>query len=300
MKREISLEGCFPPIPTPFDNQGRVDHDQLALNLEKWQRTPLAGFVVLGSNGEAVFLREEEKFEVWRTARSVIRKGSLFVVGTGCESTTETLELTEKAARCGADAAMVVTPHYYRGRMDHHAFVDHYTTIANHSPLPILLYNVPAFTGIDMTAETIIEIAQHPNVVGIKDSSGNLVKIGQVTGATGEGFQVLAGSGGFFLPALVMGAVGGVMALAAVAPELLAEIVMRFENGDLVRAREIQVRLIPVNTAVTTRFGIPGLKAALDLLGMYGGPVRSPLAILAGQQKKELEGILRGAGLLGD
>lgn len=135
-------------------------------------------------------------------------------------------------------------------------------------------------------------------MIGIKDSSGNIVKIGQVAGVTGDRFQVLAGSGGFLLPALVMGAVGGVMALACVAADLVAEMVASFEEGDLKKAREIQIRLIPVNTAVTTRFGIPGLKAALDLIGMYGGPVRSPLIPLDARQKQELERILREAGIL--
>ncbi|NIS67575.1 MAG: dihydrodipicolinate synthase family protein [Proteobacteria bacterium] len=298
MKRELSLKGCFPPIPTPFDDHGRVDHDRLADNLEKWQRTSLAGFVVLGSNGEAVFLREDEKLEVWKTSRSAVNKERLFIAGTGCESTSNTIELTEKAARFGADAAMVVTPHYYKARMDHRALVRHYKMIADRSPIPVILYNVPAFTGIDLAAETIIELAQHPKVIGIKESSGNLVKIGHVAGTSAGKFQVLAGSGGFFLSALLMGAVGGVMAIANLAPEPLAELLERFEEGDLKRAREIQVRLIPPNTAVTTRFGIPGLKAALDLIGMYGGPVRPPLVPLDAEQKGELEKVLRGADIL--
>jgi 4-hydroxy-2-oxoglutarate aldolase len=298
MERRISLKGCFPPIPTPFDTHGKVDHDHLVLNLEKWQSTSLRGFVVLGSNGEAVFLREEEKLEIWKTARSAIKEDRLFIAGTGCESTMETIQLIEKAARFGADAAMVVTPHYYRIRMDHRAFLDYYTTIADHSPIPIIVYNVPPFTGVDLAAETIIDLADHPKVIGIKDSSGNLAKVGQVVGATAGRFQVLAGSGGFLFPALVMGAVGGVMALACVAADRLAELVETFEKGDLVRARAIQIRLIPVNAAVTSRFGIPGLKAALDLIGMYGGPVRSPLVPLDGQQIQKLEEVFRGAGLL--
>ncbi len=298
MEKKISLKGCFPPIPTPFDHNGRVDHDHLARNLEKWQRTSLAGFVVLGSNGEAVFLREDEKLDVWKTSRSVIRKERLFIAGTGCESTSNTIQLTEKATRFGADAAMVVTPHYYKPRMNHRALVSHYEMIADHSPIPIILYNVPAFTGIDLAAETIIDLAQHPNVIGIKESSGNLVKIGQVIGALGDDFQVLAGSGGFFLSALVMGAVGGVMALANVAPEPLAELLVSFGQANLKRGREIQARLIPLNTAVTIQFGIAGLKSALDLIGMYGGPVRSPLVSLDSDQQGEIKKLLKGAGIL--
>lgn len=298
MKRSPSLKGCFPPIPTPFDAKGRVDHDHLASNLEKWQRTPLKGFVVLGSNGEAVLLTTQEKLDIWKTAGQAIQQGHLFIAGTGCESTRETLELTEKAAALGADAAMVVTPHYYKARMDHRALVTHYTAVADGSPIPIILYNVPGFTGIDLGAETIIELAGHPKIIGLKESSGNVVKMAEVVSRT-EGFQVLAGSGSFLLPALSIGAVGGVMALAAVAPQALAEIISDFEKGDMVRARNTQLRLIAANRAVTSRFGIPGLKAALDRIGMYGGPVRPPLRPLDPEQQATLERILREAGIVG-
>jgi len=298
MKLKVLLKGCFPPIPTPFDSQGHVDHDNLARNLETWQKTPLKGFAVLGSNGEAVLLRRDEKIETWKTAGQVIDKDHLFIAGAGCESTGETLELTEEAARLGADAVMVVTPHYYRPRMDHKALTGHYTAVADRSPIPIILYNVPAFTGIDLGAETIVELAQHPNIMGLKESSGNLAKIGEVVYRGGEDFQVLAGSGSFLLPALSVGAVGGVMALAAVAPEALAEIVECFQDGDLKTARDIQLRLIGANAAVTSRFGIAGLKAALDLTGMYGGPLRPPLLPLGKEQRAVLEKILVTAGIL--
>ena len=298
MANKISLEGCFPPIPTPFNADGRVDHDNLALNLEKWQKTPLKGFAVLGSNGEAVLLNREEKIEAWKTAGQAMDSDHLFIAGTGCEATFETLGLTEEAARHGADAAMVVTPHYYKGKMDHKTLVIHYTAIADRSPIPIILYNVPAFTGVDLSAETVIELARHPNIIGLKESSGNVVKIGQIVSGCGGSFQVLAGSGSFLLPALTVGAVGGVMALAAVAPEPLAEIVENFKKGAMNRAREIQLRLIPANAAVTSRFGIPGLKAALDLIGMYGGPVRPPLLPLEKDQQTALAGIMREAGIL--
>ncbi len=297
MANKVLLEGCFPPIPTPFDADGRVDHDNLALNLEKWQKTTLNGFVALGSNGEAVLLKGNEKLETWKTAGKVISPDHLFIAGTGCNSTGETVELTEKAAHLGANAAMVVTPHYYKARMDHKALVVHYTAIAESSPIPIILYNVPAFTGIDLSAETIIELAQHPNIIGLKESSGNVVKMGEVVYRCGDFLQVLAGSGRFLLPALIVGAVGGVMALAAVAPHALAEIVDSFQNGAMKRARDIQLGLIAANAAVTTRFGIPGLKAALDLTGMYGGPVRPPLLPLGKEQRAVLEKIMREAGI---
>ena len=298
MKKQISLKGCFPPIPTPFDAQGRVDRDHLASNLEKWQTTPLSGFAVLGSNGEAVLLREAEKIETWKTAGEVIAKDRLFIAGTGCESTMETIDLTEKAASLGAHAALVVTPHYYKSRMDRRALVTHYITIADRSSIPIILYNVPAATGLDMSAEIVVELAGHPGIVGLKESSGNVVKLGQILGRAGDTFQVLAGSGSFLLPALAVGAVGGVMALASVAPHALNEIVVSFEKGDLEKAKEIQLRLIPANAAVTSQFGIAGLKAALDLIGMYGGPVRPPLLPLESAQADELKRIMQAANLL--
>jgi 4-hydroxy-2-oxoglutarate aldolase len=298
MARSLSLKGCFPPIPTPFDSKGRVDHRQLAINLEKWQRTDLAGFVVLGSNGEAVLLRPNEKIAVWKTAGQTISRGKLFIAGTGCESTIETLDLTEKAAALGARAAMVVTPHYYRARMDHAALMNHYTTVADRSPIPIILYNVPASTNVDMSAELVIALSKHPNIIGLKESSGNVVKMGLIVREAPSRFQVLAGSGSFLLPALSVGAVGGVTALSAVAPQAVAEIVRSFDAGKLKEAKETQLRVIPTNNAVTSRFGIPGLKAALDLQGMYGGPVRSPLRPLDETSKAELTEILVEAGLL--
>lgn len=297
MTNHLSLKGCFPPIPTPFDARGRVDPDHLASNLVKWQETPLRGFAVLGSNGEAVLLRETEKLEVWKTAGEVIDDDHLFIAGTGCESTEETIELTEKAAGLGADVALIVNPHYYKARMDRRTLVAHYTAIADRSPVPVILYNVPAATGLDMNAEVIVELAAHPGIVGLKESSGNVVKIGQVVAGAGDAFQVLAGSGSFLLPALAVGAVGGVMALASVASHLLNEIVVSFGKGDTEKAREIQLRLIAPNAAVTSQFGIAGLKAAVDLVGMYGGPVRPPLLPLEPPQLDELKRILTAARL---
>ncbi len=297
MKKTLSLKGCFPPIPTPFDSRGRVDHQRLAENLEKWQKTPLKGFVVLGSNGEAVLLKEREKLEVWKTSYAAIGKDRLFIAGTGCEATHQTIELTEKAAAIGAHAAMVVTPHYYKSSMDHKNLVAHFCAVADRSPIPIILYNVPGFTGIDLTAETIIELSEHPNIIGLKESSGNIVKISQVVARGEKSFQVLAGSGSFLGPSLVMGAVGGVMALAAVAPYELQEMIEAYNSVRMDLLRDIQHRLIAVNQAVTARFGIAGLKAALDCLGMYGGPVRSPLAALADEKLAELKTILKEAKL---
>ncbi|HID61726.1 MAG TPA: dihydrodipicolinate synthase family protein [Anaerolineae bacterium] len=291
------FEGVYPPIPTPFVD-GEVAHDKLADNLARWNQTDLAGYVVLGSNGEAVYLSEAERVAVISTARQAIAGDKLLIAGTGAESTRATIERTRIAADAGADAALVLTPCYYKGQMTTEALRRHYFALADASPIPILLYNMPRFTGLDLSAQTVLELAQHPNVVGIKDSGGNVAKLGAIIGAAPDHFAVLAGSGGFFYPALVLGAVGGVLALANVAPDQCCRIYRAAREGQHGQAQELQLRMIPLNAAVTSRFGIAGLKAALDLLGYYGGEPRSPLSPPGPDQIEEIRHILEEAGLL--
>lgn len=295
MKR-LSLSGIYAPIPTPFDADGAVAHDKLAENIAKWTKTPLAGLVVLGSNGEFAYLSDKEKLEVLRTARQAIPKDRLFIAGTGCESTWCTLELTEQAAAMGADAAMVITPSYYT-KADAVAMRRHFLQLAERSPLPIILYNMPSRTGVDLAAETVVELAQHPNIIGLKDSSGNVVKLGDIIRAAPSHFNVLAGSASFLYPALVLGAVGGVAALANIAPEQCFRLYQCAQEGRH-EARQLQLKIIPANTAVTARFGVPGLKLALDWLGYYGGPPRSPLGPLSQAEQVMLRAILVEGGIL--
>jgi 4-hydroxy-2-oxoglutarate aldolase len=291
-RSEISLNGVFPPIPTPFDGEGEVAHKALVENLEKWNRYDLAGYVVLGSNGEAVLLADDEKERVWETARQAIPTGKLMIAGTGCESTRQTVALSHRAAKAGADAVLVITPHYYGGQMTTDALTGYFRTIADRSPVPVVLYNMPRFTHIDLDSPTVAALARHPNIIGIKDSSGNVGKLAQIVGTVDSDFQVLAGSASFFFPALVVGATGGVMALANVAPRETVDLHHLFAVGEWEQAAALQSRLVPVNSAVTARFGIPGLKAALDLMGYYGGPVRSPLRPLDDRALQTLEAIL--------
>jgi 4-hydroxy-2-oxoglutarate aldolase len=296
-KPTISLHGVFPPIPTPFDAQGDVDCGALSANLERWNAYGLAGYVVVGSNGEAVFLTEEEKRRVWETARQAIPADKLLIAGTGCESARQTIALTRLAADAGADAALVVTPHYYANMVSLQALLDHYQAVADASPIPIILYTVPKFTHVDLDATTIARASMHPNIVGLKDSSGNMIKMADIVGSTGPDFQILAGSGGFFLAGLAVGAVGCVPALGNVAPQEVVDIQHLFEARRVEEAAELQRRMVPVNTAVTARFGIPGLKAALDMLGYYGGSVRAPLADLGDDDRRILQDILAEGGL---
>jgi 4-hydroxy-2-oxoglutarate aldolase len=294
----ISLAGVFPPIPTPFDADGEVLHQALRQNLERWNQCDLAGYVVLGSNGEAVYLTEEEKMRVLETARRAILRTRLLLAGTGCESTRQTIALTRQAAEAGADAALVVTPHYYTGKMTPDSLLRHYLAVADASPIPILIYNVPGFTGVNVDAATVARAAGHPNIVGIKDTSGNITQAADTVRLAGPAFQVLAGSAGFFFAGLAVGAVGGILALANIAPGQCIEIHRLFKEGKWTEAADLQRRMLPVNAAVTARFGIAGLKAAMDMLGYYGGPVRSPLLDLSESDRETVRHILSEGGIL--
>ena len=294
----MRYDGIYPPIPTPFTADGEVALDKLVGNLAQWNQTGIAGYVVLGSNGEFVFLGEKEKLEVIATVREHAARGKFVFAGTGCDGTIETVRLTKKAAEQGADAAVIITPSYYRGSMNAAALLYHYETVADASPIPLFLYNMPANTGVDMSADVVVKLAQHPNIVGIKDSSGNVVKLGDVLRQVDPSFHVIAGSASFLYPALCLGAVGGVLALANVAPRECVRLFELTRAGQHAEAAELQRRLIPANQAVTATFGIAGLKAALDMVGLHGGAVRGPLRPLGEQQTTALRGILAAAGLL--
>jgi 4-hydroxy-2-oxoglutarate aldolase len=297
-KTAVSLSGVFPPIPTPFDSQGEVDERALVENLERWNRYDLAGYVVLGSNGEVVYLSDAEKLRILEVARGAIPADKLLIAGTGCESTRQTIALSQGAAEAGADAVLVLTPHYYGGKMTPDNLAHHFWALADASPIPVVLYNMPKFTHLDMSAATIAHIAGHPNIIGIKDSGGNITKLGDIVRLTDPDFQLLAGSAGFFFAGLALGAVGGVLALANVAPQQSIDIQRLFKEGKWDEAAELQRRMIPVNAAVTGGYGIAGLKAALEMLGYRGGPVRSPLLDSSPDERQALREILVAGGLL--
>jgi 4-hydroxy-2-oxoglutarate aldolase len=294
---KLDLHGVFPPITTPFID-GKVAYDKLASNIEKWSRTGLKGFVVLGSNGEYVYLSEEEKRTVFDTVVQSATEEMLIIAGTGCESTAETIRLTEDCARLGAHAALVVTPHYYAGRMREAALMKYFSELADHSPIPILLYNVPKFTHINMAADFVARLSEHPNIVGLKDSSGNVIQLGEILNGVAKDFNVLVGTAGVLFSGLTIGCVGGISALANVAPEECVKIFDLVKAGDLDAARELQLKMIPVNQAVTAVYGVPGLKAAMDMRGYFGGDPRLPLLPSSEQERSEMEAILKKADLL--
>jgi 4-hydroxy-2-oxoglutarate aldolase len=299
MARFFDLAGIFPPIPTPFEADGSLALGRLKDNLGRWDALPLKGYVVGGSNGEFPLMTLDERVRMVQAARQVADPNRVVLAGSGMESTLATIDLTARMADAGAAAALVVTPSYYRGRMTTPALIAHYRQIADSSPIPIVLYNVPANTGVDLPIEAAVELSRHPNIPGMKESGGDVTKIARILAACEPGFQVLAGSGGFFLGALAVGAVGCIAALANVAAPSLDSLFVRFRAGEIGQARKIQQQLVEANAAVTSVYGVPGLKAALDLLGFYGGPVRSPLQALPEAEKSRLAEILRRAGLLG-
>jgi len=292
------LEGIFPPIPTPFDADGEIDVVALAENLAWWNRFDLSGVVVLGSNGEAVLLDEDEKLALIEAVRAGVAEDRSMIVGTGAQSTRATIGLTQAAAGAGADAALVLPPSYYKSQMTANVLERHFRAVADASPIPVVLYNMPACTGIDLTAELIIALAGHANIIGLKDSGGDVAKLGRIQGALDGRFRILAGSASFLLPALSVGAVGGILALANIAPRQCVEIFRLAAEGDVSTARDLQVRMILPNTAVTRRWGVPGLKAAMEMLGLRGGPVRLPLLPLGPKERDELRSILLEARIL--
>ncbi|MFC1858371.1 dihydrodipicolinate synthase family protein [Thermodesulfobacteriota bacterium] len=294
---QINLRGIFPPITTPFIDEN-VAYDKLAANVEKWGKTGINGFVVLGSNGESVYLSEEEKRRVVETVARSAPLGKSVIAGTGCESTRETLRLTKDCAERGALAALVITPHFFGGRMDEGALDRHYRTLADHAPIPIILYNVPKFTHLNLSANIVSKLADHPNIIGIKDSAGIVNQLGEYLNHVPEDFSVLVGTAGALFGGITLGCAGGVLALANVAPEPCVRIFDLVSEGRFEEAGSLQLRMIPVNKAVTATYGIGGLKAAMDMLDYFGGKPRMPLFPSTAAEKAEIRKILSSAGLL--
>ncbi len=284
----MRLTGVLPPIVTPFQD-GKVALDKLKKNFEKWNQTGLSGFLVIGSNGEAVFLSEKEKMKVIETSREAVPKSKIMMVGTGMEATQETIRFTNQAAKIGADCALVVTPCYFKGSMKPQILYEHFIAVAESSKIGILLYNVPQFTGINVEPELVAKLSEHPNIIGIKDSSGNIGQLSEIAHLSQKGFAVFVGSAPVFFPALCVGAVGGILAVAQVAPEACVSILNLFKKGKMNEARTIQSRMTPLAKGVTTKYGIGGLKMAMDLAGYFGGDPRPPLK----RPGKEVEGELK-------
>ena len=271
------LKGIIAPVPTAFDENEELALDRLSDNLKQWAETRLSGFLLLGSTGEFVYLTTDEKKEVLERARQVIPQDKIMLAGTGCESTRETIALTRWAGNLDIDYALVVNPFYYKRGMKPEILRAHYEAVAEASPIPIMIYNIPIFTSLNMEADFVLELASHPNIVGIKDSAPNVLQAQTICQSAPEGFALLTGAASLLLACLMVGASGGILAAANVAYDLSVDCYDACRKRDLVRARELQRRLVAVNQAMTAQFGIGALKALLDRMGFYGGPPRRPL-----------------------
>lgn len=290
--------GVFAPVATTFGTDGELDLARFTSNLEWYAGSALDGVAIMGSNGEYVSLSLDEKLRLIEAGVKGINGRKKVVAGTGMESTRGTIELTRRAAELGVDFALVVTPYYYKPRYDKAAYVRHYHAIADASPVPVVIYVMAAYTGVDLPVDTVVEIARHDNIAGIKDSGGNAPKVAEMVARTPDDFSVLAGSANFLYPALCLGGKGGILALGNVAPGQCAQIVRLFEQGDHVSALRLQQQMLEPNAAVTTRFGIAGLKAAMDMIGLNGGDPRPPLLPATDAERAAIRDIMERAGIL--
>lgn len=288
----MKLHGIFPPLTTPFDASGELALDKFKANIERYNRTQLAGYVVIGSTGESVLLSPGETDRVLAAAREAAAPDKLLIAGTGAEATAETIARTKRAAELGYQAALVKTPYYYKPAMTDSALAEHFLRVADASPIPLLIYSVPQFTGLAVEAPLVARLAAHPNIVGIKESSGNVQRVTQIIHSTPREFQTLVGSAQTLLASVAVGAVGGILALACVLPELCVELYEAAAAGQLQRARELQHRLLEPALTLVGKLSIPGVKYAMDCAGYYGGPPRLPLLPLTEAQKRDVERIL--------
>jgi len=286
----MKLQGIFPPIATPFNMDGEIWKQKLQHNIEKWNLTGLSGYVVCGSTGESVALTTEEKIQLWEWVAQWASAEKLLIAGTGVESVRETVALTNRAAEIGYKAAMVRTPHYYKNLIDNAAAqMLYFRAVADQTRIPIFIYNWPQITGVDIPADAVAELSHHPNIIAIKESSGNLEKVMQMIREVKKGFQVLTGSAPTLAQSLAAGASGAVLAFANAAPYATISIWEAHRTREPEAALDWQNRISNAAYLVTVKYGIPGLKYAMDLAGYYGGPPRLPLTVPTPEAKKEIE-----------
>ncbi len=272
----MDLSGVFAPIPTSVHDDA-VDVAAIGRNVNRWMATQLRGIVVLGSNGEAPLLDEAESDRVIGGARERVPSDRLLIAGTGRESTSAAVAAARRAAALGVDAVLVRTPSFFKSQLTAEAFVEHYTAVAEASAVPVLLYNFTGLTGVTLPVEAVSRLAEHPNIVGMKESGSDLRYVAALVDHTPAGFSVLAGSAPAFYVSLLAGAVGGILALACVVPDLCVALYEAVRANHLAEARDVQRRLTPLAQLVTSAHGVPGLKAALAELGFEVGHPRRPL-----------------------
>ena len=289
MKTEI--KGIFAALTTPFKD-GQIALENFRENIEKFNRTGLAGYVVMGSTGEAPFVDDEESALLVKEASKVASNDKIVIAGTGRDSAEWTVKFTNRLAEAGAQAALIKPPSYYKSRMNYEALRAYYLEVADRVKLPVILYNIPQNTQIWIPVELVVELSSHPNIIGLKESGGSLAYLGEVVSRVSPEFVYLTGSGSILYPALEMGACGAILALANVVPELCVRLYELYQNGNREEARKLQYRLIPLNRALTETYGIPAIKYALHLRGYFGGPCRPPLLPLDEKSQETVRKLL--------
>ncbi len=290
------FKGIFTPIVTPFDEKEAIDYQKLQSNLRKWGDTALEGLVVLGSNGEFPYLTEQEKLDVSTYVLKEKPDHQKVIVGASHESLYQTMRFIEKIQPFEPSALLILPPHYYKGSMKEEVLYQYFVDVAEFSPIPLMLYNMPGNTGINMPAPLVARLSHHPNIVGIKDTAGNIVQLSQIIWDTEDDFSVFAGSASYLLPALTVGAKGATLALGNVMADECCRIHELVNEGEFLQAREKQLKLIRINTLVTSGIGVPALKYAMDVMGYQGGAPRKPMQQLSESQKEVVKKALIEAG----
>jgi 4-hydroxy-2-oxoglutarate aldolase len=298
-KMEGKMEGVFAPIATPFKEDETIDFGKYAENLSKFDKTGLAGIVVLGSNGEFTMLSRDEKLDLVAAARKGLSSDKIVIAGTGCESLRGTIELTKEAADRGADAALVINPCYYKRDLTDSTLEKFYTAVADAAPIPVMVYNMPGNSGVNLSPKLVTRLSTHENIVGVKDSGGNIVQISEIIAGVGDDFSVFAGSGSYLFATMMLGGRGGTLAAANVAPDLCVELYALCRKKETEKARKIQLDILELNACVTSRYGIGGMKAAMDLAGFFGGVPRLPLQPAGSAVIADIRVQLEKLGLLG-
>jgi len=288
----VKFQGIFPALTTPFEADGWVSLGGLKENVRRYNKTGLAGYVVLGSTGEAVMLLRAEEDAVLAAVKEVAAPGKLLIAGTGAESTAKTITQTKRAAALGYQAALVKTPYYYKPVYGPETYIRHYRAVADASPIPVLLYSVPAFTGVTLESPEILKLAEHPNIAGIKDSSGSVQRVGEVLSGAPADFQFLTGGAAVVYPALTMGASGAILALASALPEKFVELYALVQQGKHEQAKVLQLALANTSKRIVSENGIAGVKYAMDLRGYHGGVPRLPLLPLTEEKKQQIGALL--------
>lgn len=288
----MDLSGIFPALTTPYQQDGCVSIAQFKSNLARYNQTGISGYVVLGSTGESVLLTIPESESLLVAALESSVPGILPIAGTGAESTAETIAKTKRAASLGYQVALVKTPYYYKPAYKPEVYLRHYRAVADASPIPILLYSVPVFTGVSLETPEIVALAQHSNIIGMKDSSGAIQRIVEVVGQAPKRFQMLTGAAAVLYPALLSGAKGAILALASPLPEKCVELFNHWKFGRFAEAQALQQRLAEVTKTIVSEASIPGVKYAMDLRGFHGGLPRLPLLPLSEAKKQQIAELL--------